>query len=281
MIKNNVYIYMLIFYICAPLQASNYVEIEQNIQSLLTELDDLQKEARKNNTSGNIVMPKIQTIQNALSNLQYNAQNLTQKNSDEKKSQKKPSTDLASLSKVSDKEVKKAHEGPSLPQTPTTQINTTVKTQSMENGNDDFNNIPDTSDNSPAAQLHVVDSETDANADPDKNPHQSFFLGEGMVGIQALLPQTVDAFSAKNKRDKKIGSYKRSLNYVQGYSLGTLTIGKKSIQVLEDNAASRIPILATIKKGIQKKPIAYIKNPAYNKMIPKSPVIINLYEYKP
>ena len=129
----------------------------------------------------------------------------------------------------------------------------------MENGNDDFNNVPDKSDNSQEVKLHVVDGEKDANIDPDKNEHQSFFLGEGIVEVQALLIKPVDAFSPKHKNNKKIGSYKRSINYVQGYSLGTLTIGNKNIQVLEDNAATQIPIVASMQKGITKKPIAYIR----------------------
>ena len=145
---------------------------------------------------------------------------------------------------------------------------------------DDFSN--DNQSNLEPKVLPVVDkkNKNDANSDPDTKSHQSFFLGEGMVNIQALL-HPVDAFDARSKKDKKIGSYKRSLNYVQGYGLGTLTIGKRNIQVLEDNASTRIPITVVIQKAISKKATAYIKNPGYNKMLKKSPVIINLYEYKP
>ena len=265
--------------IVSVLQSTMYgsdTDIIQEIHSLQTDLNTLQNQALEKNISEPVYTPLIQEMQNQLQTLLDQSNALA--NTDNF-SERKPNN----LDKVSDKAVKKAHYGLTHEKNTLSEKTSapTVTPQSMENGKDDFN--PDTIQNDQdASTLHVADQENlkDANSDPDKKSHQSFFLGEGMVNVQALLLENVDAFDTKSKKGKKIGSYKRSLNFVQGYSIGTITIGKKTIQVLEDNAASRTPILAVIENGISKKPLAYIKNPGYNKMIKKSPAIINLYEYK-
>ena len=100
-----------------------------------------------------------------------------------------------------------------------------------------------------------------------------------MVTVQGLQT-SVEAFNVKSKKNKKIGSYTRSINYIEGYSLGMLTTKSKTIAVVEDNAATKTPIIAVIPNKISKKPIACIKNSRYNKMAQKSPATINLYEYK-
>ena len=284
---NKMYISMLIilFQIYTPLKSAtdtnSLSDVVQKMVSLQKELGSLQTEAQKKDPSLEKLLEEIQGLQNELHNLQFQTHDIINPKDKPSKLIKKSTTRLDSLNKVSDEEVKKAHDGPTI-HNKNSPINTnSIKPQSMENDNDDFNT--ENQSNQETTPLHVVDQETekDANIDPDTKSHQSFFLGEGVVNVQALSLKEVDAFDAKNKKDKKIGSYKRSLNYVQGYSLGILTIGKKTIQVLEDNAATRTPIVAVMQNGISKKAIAYIKNPEYNKMLKKSPAIINLYEYKP
>lgn len=242
------------------------------IQILQNDIVGLQNQALEKNINADHFFQTMQLLQNELNALQSQANNL--KTSDAPKTKRSKNSD-----KVSDAEVQKAHYGSSIGSEKHSAPN--AKTQSLENGKDDFNTDPNQK-NQDSPILHVVDQEnqSDANRDPDKSSHQSFFLGEGAVTVQTLS-QTVDAFDIKTKSYKKIGSYKRSANFIQGYSLGMLTVGKKTIQVLEDNAATRIPIKAILESKTSKKPAAYIKNEKYNKMVSKSPAIINLYEYKP
>ena len=254
-------------------QASS--NILSGIQNMQTSIHSLQNNALKSNFSGQEILQDIQALQNEYAQLKSN--NLLNDNYNQNNSNpiqlKKPNES----NKVSDKEVKKAHEGTVTQQgAPEEKNKLLVKTQSMENGKDDFSESDQAT-----STLHQADQSLskDANIDADTKSHQSFFLGEGMVTVQAL-PESVDAFDAKSKKNKLIGSYTRSLNYVQGYSLGTLKTGSKTIVVLEDNAATKTPIIAAIQKEISKKPAAYIKNPRYNKLVQKSPIIINLYEYK-